>query len=81
MGRRYGIVKTIRDDGQSLYSVAEVLYERDPNNPRTVNLARLSLESTGAWEDEDSVIWMLQAMIRDCQKYPIIEVKSEAEDK
>jgi len=81
LGRRYGIIKTIREDGQSLYSVAEVLYERDPNSPRSFSLARLSLESSGIWEDEDSVIWMLQAMIRDCQKYPIIEVKAQTEDK
>ena len=64
-----------------MYSVAEVLYERDPNNPRSFSEAKIGFEATSAWEDEDRVIWILQSMIRDCQKYPIIEVKKNTEDK
>lgn len=77
MRRRFGIVKTIRDDGTSIFSVGVVSYDSDPSNPTRVTSDNsiFSIDGRDQLVDEDAVIMRLKHMIRDCESHPIYVVK------
>ena len=78
MRRRFGIVKTVREDGTSSFSVGVVSYDRDPSRPIKVTSDNsiFSIESRDLLSDEDAVIMRLKHMIRDCESHPVYVVKS-----
>lgn len=82
MARRFGIVKTVRDDGSCKYDVGMISYEKDPTQPKSIRSGEslLSIEGSNHLSDEDSIIMRLNMMIRDCQDYPIHVVKEGNED-
>lgn len=77
MRRRYGIVKTVRDDGTASFGVGVVSYDRDPASPTSVTSdgSIFSIDGRDSLADEDSVIMRLKMMIRDCESHPIYVVK------
>lgn len=77
MARRFGIVKTVRDDGSCRYDVGMISYEKDPSLPKSIKSGEslLSFEGSNHISNEDSVIMRLNMMIRDCQDYPVFVIK------
>lgn len=77
MRRRFGIVKTVRDDGTSVFSVGVVSYDSDPTRPAKVanDNSIFSIDGRDHLADEDAVIMRLKMMIRDCESHPIYVVK------
>ena len=77
MRRRFGIVKTVRDDGTSKFGVGVVSYDRDPATPTSISSDNsiFSIDGRDTLADEDSVIMRLKMMIRDCESHPIYVVK------
>ena len=77
MRRRFGIVKTVRDDGTSVFSVGGVSYDSDPTRPVKVanDNSIFSIDGRDNLADEDAVIMRLKMMIRDCESHPIYVVK------
>ena len=77
MRRRFGIVKVIRDDGSEIYDVGVVSYDSDPNRP--ISITRdpniLSVEGNSFIADQETVIFRLKMMIRDCEVHPVYVVK------
>ena len=79
MARRFGIIKTVRDDGSCRYDVGTISYEKDPSVPKSVSRSDslLTLEGNNQVSNEDSIIMRLNMMIRDCQNYPICVIKED----
>lgn len=77
MRRRFGIVKTVRDDGTAIFGVGVVSYDRDPTKPLNVTSDNsiFSIDGRDHLADEDAVIMRLKMMIRDCESHPIYVVK------
>ena len=77
MRRRFGIVKTVRDDGTASFSVGVVSYDSDPSRPAKVtsDSSIFSIDGRDHLADEDAVIMRLKMMIRDCESHPIYVVK------
>jgi len=75
--RRFGIVKTIRVDGTSAFSVGVVSYVSDPSRPTSVirDSSIFSVDERDQAADEDAVIARLRHMIRDCESHPIYVIK------
>ena len=82
MARRFGIVKTVRDDGSCTYDVGMISYEKDPALPKSINRGEslLALEGSNHFSNEDSIIMRLNMMLRDCQDYPVCVIK-EGDDR
>jgi len=76
--RRFGIVKTVRDDGTAIFGVGVVSYDRDPTQPLKVtsDSSIFSIDGRDHLADEDAVIMRLKMMIRDCESHPIYVVKA-----
>ena len=77
MRRRFGIVKVIRGDGSEIYDVGIVSYDLDPDKPVSVTRDPqiLSVEGNGFISDQETVIFRLKMMIRDCESHPVYVVK------
>ena len=77
MRRRFGIVKTVRDDGTTSFGVGVVSYDSDPARPVKVTSDNsiFSIDGRDQLADEDAVIMRLKLMIRDCESHPIYIVK------
>jgi hypothetical protein len=75
--RRFGIVKVLRNDGSEIYDVGIVSYDSDPDRP--VSITRdpgiLAVEGNGFISDQETVIFRLKMMIRDCENHPVYIVK------
>ena len=77
MRRRFGIVKVIRDDGSEIYDVGVVSYDSDPSRPISITRdpSILSVEGNSFIADQETVIFRLKMMIRDCEVHPVYVVK------
>lgn len=77
MGRRFGIVKSVKDDGTFSFDVGVISYGKDPGIPLSVKRdgSLLSISSNDSHVDEDSIIMRLKLMLRDCENNPVCVVK------
>jgi hypothetical protein len=75
---RYGIIKfrSEKDPNFRFYGVGELFYNDDPLVPYACSQAPDTPYSDEDSDDEikKSILWALEAMTKDCQKYPIFDV-------
>ncbi len=77
MRRRFGIVKTVRDDKVVSFSVGVISYDRETGLTEhvTSDSTMLSIDSRDHLADEDAIIMRLKLMLRDCESNPVYVVK------
>ena len=77
MRRRFGIVKTVRDDKVVSFSVGVISYDRETGLAEhvTSDSTILSIDSRDHLADEDAIIMRLKLMLRDCESNPVYVVK------
>lgn len=75
---RYGIVKfrNKHNSDHRFYGIGELYYDKDPLQPHscTEDPVEAYSDEDGEEEAREDIAWALNAMLKDCAKYPIFDI-------